>query len=406
MLQGLRGSFTPHFYSDTKNIDVMAAAYHKGMIKHLGKRLQKHQQARDLFELCESMVTKLMPTTASSWQPELGAILRTAIVESPDEAIINAMFALHALRITGCWEYTLTHTLRVSVAGHLFNIDGHISVQASPAGIVICRSESDTAPLQLAWTAGGLRYLCATEPEAIWQYRCPTFLTRAGFEHAYLQSCGIPESDTLPEIIAHWPIPPVDGQDVALAANSAAQVENALELLAQTGTNYLDWLGPLFRGMATCRLVAPDIRQSESYAFHPGVISCGFPLSTEFLSEVFVHEMSHQHYFLINSIVPLTNKNAREEIYFSSLKGRKRNLDKILMTYHATANMVLFWHDVIVGMGAETSANLREREVMVRHTRGLAEILTTAEDLTEAGKALFLAQGELMNERGYDIKLH
>lgn len=400
------GSYGPHLYQPTPYLDALATGYHRGVMKHLGRQLGPAIKATELFELYQCLAAKHMPATAAAWQPELGVALRATSADSLDEAVVNALLALHALRVPGNWEYCLPSHLRLSIAGHLFDANGRISVRASAQSFSICRLDEELEPLTMEWTEAGLRYRSAQAPDARWRYVEPRFLTRKGSEHIYLQSCSVPESEALPDMIAHWPIPPSNGKDAALAATYMNQVEDALDLLAQAGSNYLPWLSPLFRGMAICRLIAPGMRQSESFSYHPGVFSCGFPLSTEFLSEVFVHEMSHQHYFLVNSIVPLTDKKSSGEIYFSTLKGRKRNLDKILMTYHATSNMVLFWHDVIVSLHMATEENLAEREVMVRHTRGLAQILATADGLTEAGRAMLLSQAELMNERGYGIKLN
>ncbi|MDC8758312.1 aKG-HExxH-type peptide beta-hydroxylase [Janthinobacterium fluminis] len=405
MKQMVVGSYAPHLYQATGDLDTLATAYHRGVLKRLARQVEQVPKLGGLFALCRSLVMTLMPTTAAAWQPELGATLRKSSTGSTEAAVIHALFALHALRVPASWDFVLTAPLRLSVAGHIFDAAGHISVQAKPDSITIARLDSALEPLTLHWSEAGLRYCGVLPPESPWQYCAPTFLGRKDFEHIYLQSWREPAPDTVPEIIVQWPIPLLAGADAELAGNCAAQVADALDLLAQAGPHYLPWLKPLFRGIATCPLIAPNMRQSGSFSWHSGVFSCGFPLSTEFLSEVFVHEMSHQHYLLISSIVPLTKKDAVEEIYFSTLKGKKRNLDKILLTYHATANMVLFWHDVIVGLGAATPRNVREREVMLRHTHGLAQVLSTVDGLTEAGRAMFHAQGELMNERGYGVKL-
>jgi HEXXH motif-containing protein len=397
-------SAAPHTFRPTQNIDMLAAAFHRGVNARLEKHVARSPEAAQLFDYNAELIKQSLPLTASCWQPEIGAAIACMSADQPLAAVVHALFALHALRVAGQWKVQLAAPLRLSISGHLFDAQGQVGVHADAGHITISRADADIAPLTLRWTSKGWRYTEAQPPHAAWRYCAPSFINFDGFQDVYLQSWREPPADKVAEIVVDWPVPMLDGADAALAKSSAPQVGDALGVLAQAGPVYLPWISPLLRGIATCPLIRPDMRQSGSFSWHAGVFSCGFPLSTEFLAEVFVHEMSHQHYLLLNSSIPLTRKGSGEEIYYSSLKGKKRTIDKILLTYHATANMTLFWHDLIASTGFTNDSREQELSFVLNHTHSMAEILVDSKELTEAGALLFTTQAALLNERGMKVK--
>ncbi|WP_426106427.1 aKG-HExxH-type peptide beta-hydroxylase [Massilia sp. TSP1-1-2] len=396
------GSYAPHLYGTDQHLDMLATAYHKGVTKRLAKLAEADgsRASAELFALYKTLSDSALPVTARCWQPEIGAVLACMSANNVEHAVIHGLFALHALGVGAHWGHRIAAPLRLSMAGHLFDVDGAFSVQASADQIAIVRHDSGLEKLVFERQEGNWRLQGERPTTLAWKYSAPVFLTQSGFESVYLQSYIEPSADDVPEMIIDWPVRQLEGDMAQFAARSAPQIAAAMQLLAQTAPYYLPWIKPLFRGMGPGPLVDNNQRQSGSFSWHPGVFSCGFPLSTPFLAEVIVHEMSHQHFMLADAVVPLVKAGRNQEIYFSSFKGKNRNIEKILLTFHAVANMVLFWHDFITNTGDADPANRDQMALMLKHGHGLVKVLRTSDDMTEAGVGMFESQCRLLRERG------
>lgn len=394
------GSYAPHLYSTDKYFDILATAYHKGMTKRLAKAIPDAPSAAELFALFKHLSDTALPVTSRCWQPEIGAVLACMSRKEIDQAVIHGLFALHALGVAADWGHRFDRPVRLSMAGHLFDVDGAFSVHAEAHRLAVVRHDGGLDRLVFEREDGVWRLRGQHAPHPAWKYSAPVFLTQPGFESVYLQSYVEPSASAVEEMIIDWPVRLEEGEMALCAARAAPQVAEAMRLLERTAPCYLPWVRPLFRGIGPGPLVDDNIRQSGSFSWHPGVFSCGFPLSTPFLAEVIVHEMSHQHYMLADSVVPLVKPGRNEEIYYSSFKGKNRNIEKILLTFHAVANMLLFWHDFIHNLGDTDPANQKQMQLMRRHGVGLVQILLTTDDLTEAGAGMFAEQYRLLTERG------
>lgn len=403
MQQLVVGSYAPQLYQANQNLDLLATAYHKGIAKRMAKMVADAPQLAELHGLFQQLNANALPTSARCWQPELGAVTACLSNRQLEAAVIHALLAMHALGAGAHWGHLLRQPLRVAIAGHLFDLDGAFSLHADSAQIRVQRHDSGLQPLVLDWRDGAWRLAGSQAPQPGWQYSAPLFLQHPGFSGVYLQSYVEPSAADVPEMIIDWPVPLLHGADARWAERAAPQVADAMRILDDTDPCYLQWVQPLFRGMGPGPLVDGNTRQSGSFSWHPGLFSCGFPLSTPYLAEVIVHEMSHQHFMLADAVVPLIQKGRNEEIYFSTFKGKHRNLEKILLTFHACANMVLFWHDFITRSGDREPRNREQMELMLFHTRGLVKILDTTTDLTEAGTGMYRAQCELLRARGLSL---
>lgn len=401
----ISNGFAPQLFSSSRPMGVMAATFHRGVLDAVSKTLDARSPLMPLLDQCHTLSSQALRPLPQAWQPDVGAALRKTQQGRPHEALLHLMCALHTLRIPGQWQCQLHEPVRLAVDGHLFDAAGSLRVTCTEQGLEVERLDAALAPLVLHWTEHGLRADPGQRPDAGWSYVQPTHLEAAGFQHLYLQSWKEPDEATVTDIFVDWPVPPQAGEDGLMAARSAQQVGQALQLLQEADPCYVDWILPLLRGLACCPLTSEDMRQSGSFLSSSGVFSCGFPLSTEFLGEVFVHEMSHQHYLLMSAIQHLTDPARKESTHYSTLKGKKRTISKILLTYHATANMLLYWHDLIHRLGRDSQENLKEHDVMLRHTLSLADILRQSDALMPGGKALFHGQAELLIARGYDVPM-
>ncbi len=152
----------------------------------------------------------------------------------------------------------------------------------------------------------------------------------------------------------------------------------ALELIGRAEPRYLGWIDRGIRDIVPLdvpggKMVSGSRTRRWGEVFMTAVLE---PLQ---LCEMLVHEVSHQHYFLGLMVSPV-HDGSDETLYYSPLKRRGRPIDKILLGYHAFANVVLFYR-ACRARGIETHVEeakilpeLAELEAPLRETRALTEL--------------------------------
>ena len=394
----IRDSSTPLAYRNNPNLAVFAEAFARGVMKRLARCVPAGSAGEALLALCNDMAGSGVLRDAHAWQPELGACLERMKRQQALEAVVQALFAMHALRAAGTWSLAPDVPVRVSMGGHIFDLTGRVDVQGDAGRLQLRRSDIACAPLLFAYEDG--RWRLAEPAAAPWRYVAPSFLAQDGFESCYVQAWSLPDSHRPgDDLLVDWPPQPTDEGCALLASQAARQMGEAFALLEQAGPRYLPWLQPVMRGIAACPVYGPGLRVSASFPNHFGVISAAFPLLTPYLAEILVHEFSHQYYLLLEAVMPLVKKEVQPRLYYSSFKMKQRPLGKILLTYHATANMALFWHDLHESGGTDMPLYRQELENLLRHTDSLGVIIASSNGLTEAGEAMFETQRELLATR-------
>jgi HEXXH motif-containing protein len=125
---------------------------------------------------------------------------------------------------------------------------------------------------------------------------------------------------------------------------------------------------------------------SSSTYFAPGVIGIGnhdHPLS---LCDSLVHEASHQHFYIARRLGPVDDGTDTTE-YINPIIGVPRPISKILLAYHAFANIALFCQEVHAREASEYLAARLER--IVQWLDVLDTALHTTRALTPIGEALW-----------------
>jgi HEXXH motif-containing protein len=170
----------------------------------------------------------------------------------------------------------------------------------------------------------------------------------------------------------------VPADDVVVGAWSAA-----LALIGRAEPRYLGWVDRGIRDVVPLA-VPGGTMISGSRTRRWGEVFMTSVLGPLELAEMLVHEVSHQHYFLGLMVSPV-HDGSDETLYYSPLKRRGRPIDKILLGYHAFANVVLFYR-ACRARGIET--HVEEAKILPE----LAELeapLRTTHALTELGRAIW-----------------
>jgi HEXXH motif-containing protein len=115
----------------------------------------------------------------------------------------------------------------------------------------------------------------------------------------------------------------------------------AYELLRECSPEYAGWAARLIRVIVP--VDAPEGHQvSASHWHRRGEVLMSWRLRPEQVAEMLVHEASHQHFFLAAFIGGYDN-GSDNSTYYSPVVRQERPLSKILLAYHAFANVLLFF---------------------------------------------------------------
>jgi hypothetical protein len=131
---------------------------------------------------------------------------------------------------------------------------------------------------------------------------------------------------------------------------------------------------------------------SNSFEFLPGLVALSRHAPQIGLSELLVHEASHQYFHLLARVGPV-HDGSDTELYYSPAVRVRRPIDKILLAYHAFANIFLFYQTCRANGFEEAAGAPRvcadQEHFLKAWLDELSEPLRATRALTPIGRALF-----------------
>lgn len=183
-----------------------------------------------------------------------------------------------------------------------------------------------------------------------------------------------------------WPAPVDHGVEQATLENAAASIAKAMDWIQANSPWHSAWISRLIRGFAITEMPEDCSLSSGSYQSRPGVVHVSFPLSDVLVAETLVHEASHQHYLLLNSILPMVGKGDDQMLY-SPIKGTHRPLERFLFAYHACFNIWEFFE--MAAKNSRPNSELDERrKLMMNYTKVMRKSMESVQDLPPGGTLL------------------
>jgi HEXXH motif-containing protein len=104
------------------------------------------------------------------------------------------------------------------------------------------------------------------------------------------------------------------------------------------------------------------------------------------IAESFLHEGSHQYFFLLNRLDALTNDDGRR--FYSPFVQRERPPDKLLLAYHAFTNVEMFYQGCL-RLGIKPSQCELVLAQVKKELGCVEEALSKEIDLTPVGRSFF-----------------
>jgi hypothetical protein len=159
----------------------------------------------------------------------------------------------------------------------------------------------------------------------------------------------------------------------------------ALDLLEAHVPQYFDWVVRIIRRVVVLHS-EQDLLRSGSHENQYGTIHISDNLRVLSLSEMLIHEASHQYLELLTKLGPTVDPQ-HKKLYYSPVKQCDRPLHKILLAYHAFANVMLFYRDAAAcGLADSYFKNLQN--VLNDELNQLEQPLIKNEAILPIGKAL------------------
>lgn len=150
------------------------------------------------------------------------------------------------------------------------------------------------------------------------------------------------------------PALPGGGRDAqGYDADPVAEIEPAMidslrdghRALARTAPEYVPWVERVLRGVVVCERQEDMQIESGSAEACPGVIHISHPQTPLEIAEILVHESSHQYFYIVERAGPVDD-GSDQILYWSPPMRQARPLSRILIAYHALANVLLFYDRV------------------------------------------------------------
>jgi HEXXH motif-containing protein len=302
------------------------------------------------------------------WDLSFGRLRATLDARAPRGVIRSAAAA--ALRLaergtTGDWEVRLPIPARLRIGRFVLPPSNRVRVAAERLALRIRLGHGDGAKnltLPLPIHAG----TCLEGVES---------LATAGAEGARLVILREQALET-------GELPGIRGR-VASSDSVVGPLDATLRLIGRHAPRYLEWIERVTRHVLPLRDVGPNLT-SSSAAWRPGVLYLTNRADPAALAEMLVHEGTHQYMYVLRLLGPFDDGSDRRR-YHSPVTGRMRSLERMVLAYHAIANIVLFYRS------CPAASPLRPGESERSFVRSLAayeRALVTNPALTPIGRAL------------------
>ncbi len=165
--------------------------------------------------------------------------------------------------------------------------------------------------------------------------------------------------------------------------DTTAAWKASLALIREHGPHFLAAIDRVIRDVVPVQV--PDgLMISGSRENHWGEVFMSAMAKPLQFAEMLIHEASHQYYFL-GCMVADVQDGSDTELYYSPVKRKKRPLDKILLAYHAFANVILFYR-LCQADGLDTR---EEQDAILPEVAELEKPLRANKALTPLGNAFW-----------------
>ena len=175
-------------------------------------------------------------------------------------------------------------------------------------------------------------------------------------------------------------------------------LSEALDIIEQFTPAYLPWVKDILRWLVP--IYPPEASTgatSRAFSMYgvPSIVHMSFPNNPLKIADLLVHECSHQYYHVAEDWFRLSNDQDKE-LYYSDYVKKDRPIDRILIAFHAFANVSRFYIECL-----RNDAPFKEKAMqeLGRHERWLSDFkehLHATPGLTKAGHNVWRPLSKLL----------
>jgi HEXXH motif-containing protein len=163
--------------------------------------------------------------------------------------------------------------------------------------------------------------------------------------------------------------------------------QETLARLHQNAPAYLPWVMRILREVIVLH-PEPTVIRSGSSSDQPGMIHVSYTSNWASLGESLVHEASHQYLDVLTWLGPVDD-GTDTNLYYSPIKKQARSLYRITLTYHAFANVLLFYRLCLANGAPDEGYCARSERDLLPKLEQLETPLRDNPALTFIGRALY-----------------
>jgi hypothetical protein len=323
-------------------------------------------------------------TFGTVWNSAFGEAFAAVFRDGADNIERSAgMLALrlHECRHAGDWELQLSKPVRFRFDRWLLPAADVMQVSATPQSVTLNMRTANVwrkigfQPSENGWET--------TNVEAL------PMLIRPGIRWTILTAESIaPSSAALLQMeVFDYSDADVDTQPELLLRTCDA----ALSHIAEFAGIYLAWVSKVIRELIPLR-ARSGIFSSGSIDLSPGVLCVSNQDHPWALADVLVHEATHQYFYIARRLGRMDD-GKDETLYFSPFRNTGRPIYNILITYHAFANVLLFYRAALAhGLSADDISALaldKRAEELEQKLQPLEQALQSTTSLTPLGLAMW-----------------
>lgn len=130
-----------------------------------------------------------------------------------------------------------------------------------------------------------------------------------------------------------------------ISGSMARSFEDGMAVLQHNVPDYLPWVERVLNGIVVCPVESAYRLVSGSWEDVPGCVHMSSPHGGIDIAEILVHECAHQYFYMLQRVGALDDASD-STLYWSPPIRKKRPLSRILMAYHALANVQLLYDAV------------------------------------------------------------
>ncbi len=182
--------------------------------------------------------------------------------------------------------------------------------------------------------------------------------------------------------------PPLECDSPILSQISSPTHESiaqALGLLRALAPRYRDWVTRVLRRLIVVAAPQAGIMSGNLHGYYSMfyISDSRVPLV---IGEMLVHESSHQYFHSITSLEDVADQTD-PTTYYSPFVRRPRTIDRLLLAYHAFANVYLYYRECLASPDHHERAKAELRTVY-NDLSVVEDTLMTSDKLTPIGRAL------------------